>query len=387
MLKKMHRWVHGLLGAAEKRPAFRMLVPTLDALDTLLARPAEVTSGAPHIRSHWDLKRYMISVVLALVPCALAGIYLFGWRVAAVIAVSYAFGLATEGIVAGIKGTKLTEGAFVTCMLFPLTLPPTVPLWMVAVGIVFAILVVKELFGGTGYNWFNPALAARAFIYILFYNRMAGAVWPMPYRGGIGGFGHWLWNGAEQGIDALTAATAASAWKVAPGEPMTFTLWEMFMGVIPGSIGESQKIFILAALVFLVGTRVADWRLVLSPFIGAVGMSTILHFATGGFAPPPHMAVFAGSLLFGATFMITDPVTAPKLAPSKWVYGICIGVIAILIRVYAPIPQGLMISILIMNPCSRLIDRLFRARVYRKRREAVGGRLAGPVAPASGAGR
>ncbi len=368
MLRNIQQLVHRLLVCARGNPRFRIIAPSLDALDTLLARPDEVTGAAPHIRSHWDLKRYMISVVFALIPCALAGIYFYGWRVAAVIAVSYAFGLGTEAIFAGIRKEPLTEGAFVTCMLFPLTLPPTIPLWMVAVGIVFSIVFIKELFGGTGRNRFNPALAARCFLYVVFYKSMTGDVWPMAYRGGVGGFAHWFWKGADQGIDALTAATVASAWKVAPGEPAgVFSLWEMVVGVIPGSIGESQKIFILLAAIILIGLKIADWRLVIAPILGAVGMSAFLHVLTGGWAPPPHMSVLAGSLLFGATFMITDPVTAPVLKPSKWVYGIAIGVITILIRVYAPFPQGLMISILLVNAFSPLIDRFFRNLRYRKR--------------------
>jgi Na+-transporting NADH:ubiquinone oxidoreductase subunit B len=236
------------------------------------------------------------------------------------------------------------------------------------VGIVFAIVFVKELFGGTGRNLFNPALGGRCFIYLVFYEHLTGPVWPMPYRGGVGGFAHWLWRGAEQGIDALTAATAASAWKVSPLSGPEFSLGEMVMGVIPGSIGESQKIFIVGAALFLIGVKVADWRLVISPIIGAVGMSAILHFLTAGWAPPPHMALFGGSLLFGATFMITDPVSAPVMAPSKWVYGIAIGITTILIRVYAPFPQGLMFGILLLNPFSRLLDYFFRTLRYRKSR-------------------
>lgn len=363
--QRIHRW----LLAARAHPRFRIFAPTLDALDTFLARPGQVTSAAPHIRSHWDLKRYMIIVVLALIPCALTGIYLYGWRVAAVIAVSYAFGLGTEAAFAGIKNESMTEGAFVTCMLFPLTLPPTIPLWTVAVGIVFAIVFVKEIFGGTGRNLFNPALGGRCFIYLVFPQHLHGQVWPMPYTGGWGGFGHWMWNGAHRGFDALTAATAASAWKVAEVPVAEFTIRDMVLGVIPGSIGESPKILIVCAAILLIGVKVADWRLVVSPIIGALAMSALLHHTTGGWAPVPHLALVSGSLLFGATFMTTDPVSAPVMAPSKWIYGLAIGITAILIRVYSTtFPQGLMFAILLVNPFSPLLDYLFRTLRFRRHR-------------------
>jgi Na+-transporting NADH:ubiquinone oxidoreductase subunit B len=241
---------------------------------------------------------------------------------------------------------------------------------MVAVGIVFGIIFAKEAFGGTGHNVYNPALVARCFLYICFPARMTGQVWPMPYRGLAGGFLHWSHLDAHRGLDALTAATAASAWKNPDLIPPDFSIWEMLTGGIPGCIGETHKILIILGAVFLILIKVADWRLVVSPILGALSLSVILYILSGRTLPAPYFTITASGLLFGAAFMVTDPVSAPTLPRSKWVYGVMIGIITVLIRVYSKFPQGLMFAILLMNTFAAILDYAFRKLRYRKRRAA-----------------
>lgn len=380
MLKLAHRLVNDLMKMAEGSRYLKWTAPSLEAIDTFLARPATVTSGPPHVRGHMDLKRLMITVVFAVGPCALMGIYLYGWRVAAVIAVSYAFGVGTEGIFAGIRKEKINEGAFVTCILYPLILPPTIPLWMVAVGIVFGIVFAKEVFGGTGYNMFNPALVSRCFLYLCFPLHMTGSVWLWPYRTGAGGFAHWARAAGDKSIDfmthsvdALTTATPASFWKTASSADAykELPLSDMFLGLIPGCSGETCKLVILVGAAVLILTKVADWRLIVSPIIGAFVLSAVLAGRGAMPCPTPSMTLLAGGLLFGSVFMVTDPVTAPMLPASKWVYGTMVGVLTVLIRYFSGFPEGFMFAVLLMNTFAQLIDYAFRKVRCSRRRVAA----------------
>jgi Na(+)-translocating NADH:ubiquinone oxidoreductase B subunit len=379
-----HRIVNDLLRKVKEQPRLKWVVPSLEAIDVFLARPATVTSGPPHIRGHMDLKRMMIIVVFAALPCALMGIYLYGWRAAAVIATSYVFGVGTEGIFAGIRRETLNEGAFVTCILYPLILPVTIPLWMVAVGIVFGVVFAKEVFGGTGYNIYNPAMVSRCFLYVCFPSYMTGKVWALPYHGGFGGFVHWAKSAGEMGVDyagkvvdALTSATPASAWKniESAGAYKDLPTSDLILGFIPGCIGETCKWAIIIAGIVLLLTRVADWRLMLSPILAAVILSSIVQRIGSGnqeIVPPgPMLNLFAGGLLFGSVFMVTDPVSAPMLPASKWIYGTMIGLLAVLIRSYSGFPQGFMFAVLLMNTFAPLLDYFFRKARYAGRRAAA----------------
>ncbi len=376
MLKAAHRIVNDLLGKVEKEPRLKWMVPSLEALDTFLARPSIVTSGPPHIRGHLDLKRMLIIVVFAAMPCALMGIYLFGWRAAAIIAVSYIFGVGTEAIFAGMRGEALNEGAFVTCILYPLILPVTIPLWMVAVGIVFGVVFAKEVFGGTGHNVYNPAMVSRCFLYVCFPSYMTGKVWPQPFRGGLGGFLHWAKSAGDVGVDyagkvvdALTSATPASAWKNVETADVYKDLpaSDLILGTIPGCIGETCSVLIILAGMVLLLSRVADWRLMLSPLIAIGILSSILSRFSPAF-PGAALSIFAGGTLFGVVFMVTDPVSAPMLPASKWIYGSMIGILAILIRSFSAYPQGFMFSVLLMNTFAPILDYVFRKVRYSKRR-------------------
>jgi Na(+)-translocating NADH:ubiquinone oxidoreductase B subunit len=369
MTRKVKELLSQAHAKAEASRYLYVMAPTIEALDTFLFRPVQTTHAAPHLRDHLDLKRMMIFVVLSVAPATLAGIYFYGWKALAIVIVSYAFGLGTEGLVCGIRREVISEGAFVTCILYPLILPVTIPLWMVAVGIVFGILFGKEVFGGTGHNIFNPALVARCFLYICFPTYMTGKVWvaPMlPERAGsftqwIAGFGRWTGD-----LDTVTAATPLNAWNdPAVDVFQNYNLGDMFFGFIPGCIGETSKVLILAGGAFLLLSRVGSWRTTLSMILGAAVFSGIMHLVDPVVWPDPVFTVFAGGLLFGAFFMATDPVSSPMLPNSKYVYGVMIGILTVLIRHVSGYPEGVMFAILIMNMFAPILDYIFRRVQYR----------------------
>jgi len=347
-----HRWLY-------------VLAPTIEALDTFVFRPGLVTPKDPHIRDHMDLKRMMIFVVIGVVPSTLAGIYFYGWRAVAIIAVSYAFGLGTEAVMCGIRREVLTEGAFVTCILYPLILPVTTPLWIVAVGIVFGILFGKEVFGGTGHNIFNPALVARCFVYIAFPTFLTGEVWVRPMlSGGLGGFTQWTGE-----LDTVTAATPLNIWNTHIGEQFDVyqqvSVRDLFFGFIPGCIGETSKLLVILGGAFVLLTRVGSWRSSLSTILGAAVFSGVMHLVNPNVWPDPLFTVFSGGLLFGAFFMVNDPVSSPMLPGSRWVYGILIGILTVLIRHASGYPEGIMFAILLMNMFAPILDYVFRKVRYR----------------------
>jgi Na+-transporting NADH:ubiquinone oxidoreductase subunit B len=350
-----HRWLY-------------VLAPTIEAIDTFLFRPADVSVGVPHVRDHMDLKRMMSFVVIGLGPCTLAGIYFYGWRAVAIIIVSYVFGLGTEAIVCGLRREVLSEGAFVTCILYPLILPVTIPLWMAAVGIVFGILFGKEVFGGTGHNVFNPALVARCFIYICFPTFMTGEVWVQPMlAGGLGGFLHWTGE-----LDTVTSATPLNLWSSHIGEAFDVyqqvSVKQLFFGLIPGCIGETSKLLVILGGAFVLITRVGNWRTSLSVIFGAAAFSGIMHAVNPTVWPDPLFTVLAGGLLFGAFFMTNDPVSSPMLPQSKYIYGAMIGILAVVIRHLSGYPEGVMFAILIMNMFAPILDYVFRKLRYRRAR-------------------
>jgi len=337
-------------------------MPLFNAMDGFFFRFADVTSGAPHLRDANNLKRMFIIVVFAALPSALAGTYFFGWRALLMILVSYTVGLAVEITFSIIRKTEISEGAFVTCLLFPLILPPDLPLWMVALGIFVATLFGKEVFGGTGYNIFNPALVGRVFLYICFPAAMSGD-WIRPMSG-MGGLASFKGESLGGSADVVTMATPLAAFS-SDGVPPS--LAELFIGNVSGSLGETSALMILLGAALLIVTRIADWRIPLSFIASASVFSLLLHISSPGSFAPVAYQLLSGGLLFGAFFMATDPVTSPFSKPGRWVFGAMCGFLTILIREFSGYPEGVMFAILFMNMFTPLIDHLvlhFRFRGY-----------------------
>ena len=360
MIGRLRRILDYLLRVTRENPRLSPVHPAVDAIDTFLFGKGDVTAGAPHVRGHMDVKRFMSVVILCLLPCAAWGVYAFGWRVAALIAVSYIFGVGVEAIFAGARKETLNEGAFVTCLLFPLTLPPTTPFWVCAVGIVFGIVFGKEVFGGTGYNVFNPALVGRCFVYISFPRHMVGGVWTNPIPGAEGGFAAW-----DAGVDAVTSATPAHLTTL---QECPVPFGDLLFGLASGSVGETLRIWIVAAGLILALTRVASFSIMISTVIGAFVTAAIGHHAAPSAWPCGAMGVLGGGLLFGAVFMATDPVSGPRHPLTRWLYGLGIGAISVLIWMYSGYPQGVMFAILLMNTAAPILDHFAIRRRYRARR-------------------
>ncbi|MFP4484698.1 MAG: RnfABCDGE type electron transport complex subunit D [Spirochaetota bacterium] len=286
----------------------------------------------------------MRRVLYSLAPIFLFSIYLYGWRPIAVVAVTFVLGILTEYIVEKRKNKKVSEAVLVTCAIYSLAMPPAVPLWIVAVGIVFAVFIGKEVYGGFGRNIFNPAITGRLFIYITFATVMATS-WMAP-----GAFG----TAGEAGVDALSAATPLTAMR--NGEMPSWL--DLLIGTRAGSIGESSTILIVAAAIYLIWTNTAQWRLVVSTALSAGILTTIFYFT--GLAPnlPPHLAMMSGSILYVSVFMSTDPVSAPNQKNSQWVYGALIGTVTILVRTFSGFPEGTSFGIIMGNVFAGLIDEL-----------------------------
>lgn len=323
------------------------LKPGWDTISTFFFSQRIVTpSSGPHIRDNTDLKRYMSIVMGAAAPTVIASIYFFGWRSLAVVILCYMVGIAIEMGFAIANKEEVTEGMFVTCILFPMTLPPTIPFWMAALGVAVGIILGKEVFGGTGKNIFNPAIVGRVFLAVTFPVQMASQ-WVAPFDGTFGGFLHW-----SKAADAITSATPLGSFK--NGDPSS--LIDMFIGNTTGSLGETSAIIIIVFGVLLVMTRVANWRLPLASLASALALAVMMHTVNPERFASPLYHLAGGGLLFGAFFMVTDPVTCPFTSAGKWLYGIMIGAITILIRNLSGYPEGMMFAILIMNMFAPVID-------------------------------
>lgn len=364
---------------------FERLYPLHEANETFLLTPPEVTHGPPHVRDQLDLKRTMIMVVFALIPATLFGIYNAGYQhhlahqvadagfwdhfvrglaiCLPIILTSYAVGGFWEVLFAVVRRHPVSEGFLVSGLLFPLTLPPTIPLWQVAVGITFGIVVGKEIFGGTGFNVLNPALTARAFLYFAYPAQISGdKVWVSGPDGftyatplGIGMVPH----AGETIIESLNKAG--------------FTFRSMLIGLEPGSIGETSVIACLIGAIILIASGVGSWRIMLGGVLGLIAGSYLMQ-AIGSPNLKPlvdlpfwyHMVI--GSFAFGIVFMATDPVSAAATNPGKWIYGFLIGFLILLIRVANPAyPEAVMLAILFMNVMAPLIDH-FVVQAHIKRR-------------------
>ena len=361
-----------------------------EAMETVFYAPADVTGARPHARDSLDVKRYMATVVFMLVPLLFFGIYNAGYQshlasgrglnwlavtltgaglVLPIVIVSYVVGFFWEIVFASVRGHEISEGLFVTAMLFPLTLPPTTPLWQVALGISFGIVIGKELFGGTGRNFLNPALTGRAFLYFAYPAQMSGnQVWVAI-------------TGAKQAaVDAVSGATPLviaaeqSAGRVEEAlVEAGYSLSKLFFGLYPDSIGASSVLLCLIGAGVLVLLGIASYRIILGDILGVLAMGYLLNLlATEGSSPylslNPVYHLLMGGTAFGFAFMTTDPVSAPDTHTARWIYGFIIGALTVLIRVFNPaFPEGIMLAILFMNVFAPLMDHLV-VKFHLKRR-------------------
>ena len=333
------------------------LASFFDAIETFLFVPNTTTKKGSHIRDCIDMKRTMFFVVLALIPAFLFGCYNTGsqvglegftafWyglvRVLPMLAVSYVVGLGIEIVYAQIRKEEVAEGYFVTGFLIPMIMPVSTPLWMVALGVAFAVIFGKEVFGGTGMNVFNPALVARAFVFFAFTPQMSGEkVW----------FSDWKMMGAT---DATTGATALE--QLATKGEMQWSAMDAFLGFIPGSFGETSTLCILLGGALLLYTGIASWRTMLSVFVGGLAMGYLFQ-AVGLTEFPAYYHLLVGGFAFGAVFMATDPVTSAQTNMGKYIVGFLTGALAVMVRVVNPAyPEGMMLAILFMNALAPTID-------------------------------
>ena len=373
-----------------------------EAGDTFLFTPGHVTKNPSHVRDALDLKRAMMTVVVALAGCVAMAFYNTGyqanlaisrgalpldnWRTGfmetmgfafdpmsfwacavhgglyyvPVLVVTLAIGGAWEAVFAIVRGHEINEGFLVTWMLFPLILPPTVPLWQVALGISFGVVLGKEIFGGTGYNVLNPALVARAFVFFAYPAELSGDK---------------VWIAAQTATDGVSGATWLATATLEGNQALTSGLmwWDAFLGFVPGSMGETSALACLVGALVLVVTGVGSWRILVSVAVGTIAMASLLN-AVGSttnpfFDVPFYWHFVLGGWAFGTVFMATEPVTAPGTNGGRLLYGFLIGVLVVLIRVVNPAyPEGMMLAILFMNLFAPVIDHFaISANVKRRR--------------------
>jgi Na+-transporting NADH:ubiquinone oxidoreductase subunit B len=370
-MKALRNYIDKIKPNFEKGGKLEKWLPVFESFETFLYVLGDTTpkKGA-HIRDAVDLKRVMSVVVISLIPALLFGMWnvgslhyasigenadfwtIFGFgfiKVLPLILVSYIAGLGTEFVFVYIKGHEIEEGFLVSGMLIPLIVPVDVPLWMVAVATIFAVIFGKEVFGGTGMNVVNPALLTRAFLFFAYPAFMSGdKVW-------IAGLGE-----GKDIVDGFSGATPLANAAAGFTDKLP-SIYDMFMGFIPGSIGETSFLAIMIGAIILLFTGVGSWKIMLSVFLGGITMGLLLNvFATDTnpyMALPWYEHLLLGGFAFGAVFMATDPVTAAQTERGKWIYGFLIGFIAILVRVLNPAyPEGVMMAILLMNVFAPLID-------------------------------
>lgn len=384
-MKSLRKVVDKIKPNFERGGRFGYLHSTFEAFESFLFVPNKVTTRGSHIRDSIDMKRTMSVVVIAVIPALLFGIWNVGYlhflsigqdanfwqmvghgvlKVLPIIIVSYVTGLGIEFIFAQIRGHEVNEGFLVSGMLIPLIIPVDVPLWMVAVATAFTVIIGKEVFGGTGMNLLNPALTARAFLFFAYPAWMSGdTVWVSGMTRG----------GGEGIIDSFSGATPLAEAAAGNLENIPDAM-DMFLGIIPGSIGETSTVAILIGAVILWYTGIGSWKIMFSVFAGGLVMGLILNlFAANPFMEiPAWQHLIMGGFAFGAVFMATDPVTATQTEKGKWIYGFLIGILAILIRVLNPAyPEGVMLAILLMNVFSPLIDHyVVEANIKRRLKRA-----------------
>lgn len=385
----------------EKGGKYEKFYALFEAAYTIFYTPGKVNKGKTHVRDNLDLKRMMITVWACAFPAMFVGVYNVGlqaqlaliagfatpdvWQVSLfgmfgteltansgwpalmwygacfflpIYAVTFAIGGIWEVLFAAIRGHEVNEGFFVTSILFALTLPATIPLWMVALGITFGVVVAKEVFGGTGRNFLNPALAGRAFLFFAYPLNMSGDT-------------TWVVADGYSGATALSQAAAGSL-----DYAFNQNWWDAFFGFIPGSVGEVSTLAILLGGLVIIYTRIASWRIVGGVMVGMIAISTLLNLIGSDtnqmFAMPWYWHLVLGGFAFGMMFMATDPVSASFTNQAKWAYGILIGAMAVFIRVINPaFPEGMMLAILFANLFAPLFDH-FVVQANIKRRIARG---------------
>lgn len=366
-----------------KGQKYEKYAPAVNALDTFLYTPNHTTQSGAHVRDAVDLKRVMITVVMSLIPVLIFGMWNTGYqylsqiqaevgfwdalghgalKLVPMIVVSYAVGLGIEFLFAVMRGHEVNEGYLVTGLLIPMIMPIDLPLWMLAVSVVFAVLIGKEAFGGTGMNFLNPALTARAFAFFAYPTYMSG---------------NSVWVSEASNVDAVSGETILG--HLAQGEQVNYSVMELFMGYIPGSVAETPTFLILLGGLFLIFTKVGSWRIMLSAFLGAALMALIFNAfniegnALANFPWYEHLLV--GGLAFGIVYMATDPVSAAQTQRGKWIYGLLIGILSIMIRIFNPAyPEGVMMAILLMNVFAPTIDHyVIQSNIKRRKKRKVEG--------------
>jgi Na+-transporting NADH:ubiquinone oxidoreductase subunit B len=347
----------------QKGEKFEKFAPAVNAFDTFLFVPNHTTKTGSHIRDAVDLKRTMVTVIIALLPALIYGIYNTGyqhfsqlggdfsfldafihgaWKIIPMIVVSYVVGLSIEFAFAVYRGHEVNEGYLVTGLLIPMIMPVDIPLWMVAVSVAFAVLIAKEAFGGTGMNILNPALTARAFAFFAYPTYMSG---------------NKVWVSEASSMDGVSGETILGT--LAADGNVNYSMFEMFQGSIPGSIAETSTLWIIVGAVILIATGIGSWRIMLGSVLGAAFMGFLFNLwganALMSFSWMNHLVV--GGFAFGVVFMATDPVSAAQTAKGKWIYGVLVGIFCIMIRVFNPAyPEGVMLAILLMNVFAPTID-------------------------------
>ena len=337
--------------------------PAINAFDTFLFVPNHTTKKGAHIRDAVDLKRTMVTVIIALLPALIYGIYNTGyqyyaqtgepftfleafihgsWKIVPMIIVSYVVGLSIEFGFAVYRGHEVNEGYLVTGLLIPMIMPVDIPLWMVAVSTAFAVLIAKEAFGGTGMNILNPALTARAFAFFAYPTYMSG---------------NKVWVSEASNVDAISGETILGT--LAAGGDVNYSMFEMFQGAIPGSIAETSTLWVAVGALILILTGVGSWRIITGGIVGAAVMGLLFNLwganALMSFSWMNHLVV--GGFAFGIVFMATDPVSGAQTNKGKWIYGVLVGIFCIMIRVFNPAyPEGVMLAILLMNVFAPTID-------------------------------
>ncbi len=347
----------------EKGQKLERFAPAINAFETFLFVPKHTTHKGAHIRDAVDLKRTMVTVILALLPALAYGIYNTGyqhfsqlgvdftfldaflhgaWKIVPMIIVSYVVGLSIEFAFAVYRGHEVNEGYLVTGLLIPMIMPVDIPLWMVAISVAFAVLIAKEAFGGTGMNILNPALTARAFAFFAYPTYMSG---------------NKVWVSEASSVDGISGETILGT--LAAGGSPNYSFFEMFEGAIPGSIAETSTLWIVVGALILIATGIGSWRIMAGGVLGAAFMGFLFNLwsanALMSFSWLNHLVV--GGFAFGIVFMATDPVSAAQTTKGKWIYGILVGIFCIMIRVFNPAyPEGVMLAILLMNVFAPTID-------------------------------
>jgi Na+-transporting NADH:ubiquinone oxidoreductase subunit B len=411
-MKALRNWLDRVAPHFEHGGRYQRWYPLWEAADTFFYTPPSVTTGAAHVRDAMDLKRMMMLVVIAALPCVAMAMFntglqanlaldpakagnLTGWRHAVIgllglgysphsllanfvhgalyflplYALTMAVGIAWELLFAVVRKVEVSEGFFVTGLLYPLILPPDTPLWQAALGISFGVVLAKEVFGGTGMNFINPALAARAFLFFAYPVAMSGDL---------------VWTALPAGaaVDGFSGATLLAKLRLMspPFSGAGFSWWNAFVGFEPGSMGETSALACLMGAAVLVFTGVGSWRTMLSVVLGTAAMASLLNAlgsaANPWFGVPFWWHMVLGGWAFATVFMVTDPVTSPFSNAGKWVYGLMTGALIVLVRVVNPAyPESVMLVVLFMNVMAPLIDHGFvTANVRRRQRRLQGGK-------------